>query len=128
MANHKEIFLKKSEIAFDLKHRKTIKHNISKYDEAVVIGKTRYTNIDLAKKRASYIKETTINDLGNYLVEFEKNSTSNGASVLWARDAKEAISHVKNILLENNVHIWKRYRHHSIAFVFGKSNSSNISN
>ncbi len=101
MTNQKEIFLKKSKIAFDLKHRKTIRHNISKYDEAVEKGKTRYIDFDLAKERASYIKNTSINNLGDYLEEFEKNSTSNGASVLWARDSKEAIDHIKEIILQN---------------------------
>ena len=101
MTNQKEIFLKKSKIAFDLKHRNTIRHNISKYDEAVAKGKTRYIDFELAKERASYIKNTSINNLGDYLEEFEKNSTSNGASVLWARDSGEAISHIKEIILQN---------------------------
>ena len=41
MTTQKEIFLKKSEIAFNKKHRKTIRYNISKYDEAVAVGKNQ---------------------------------------------------------------------------------------
>ncbi len=103
MSKQKEIFIQKSEeIAFDLKHRATIKFNISKYDVAVARGMKRYSNLDLAKTRASYIKSTGINNLHDYLIEFEKNITSNGASVVWAENTDQAIEAVKKILIENN--------------------------
>ena len=103
MSKQKEIFLQKSEeISFDLKHRATIKFNISKYDAAVDRGMKRYSNLDLAKTRASYIKALAINNLHDYLLEFEKNITDNGASVVWAEDEGEAIEAIKKILIENN--------------------------
>ncbi|MDO9613635.1 MAG: LUD domain-containing protein, partial [Bacteroidota bacterium] len=103
MSKQKEIFLQKSEeVAFDLKHRKTIKFNISKYDAAVDRGLKRYANLDLAKTRASYIKSQAINNLHDYLLEFEKNITANGASVIWAENEDEAIDEIKKLLIENN--------------------------
>ena len=103
MSEQKELFLKKSEqIAFDLKHRATIKFNISKYDVAVDRGKKRYSNLELAKTRASYFKSRAINNLHDYLLQFEKNITANGASVIWAEDTREAIDAVKKILIESN--------------------------
>jgi L-lactate dehydrogenase complex protein LldF len=103
MSEQKEIFLKKSEeIAFDLKHRSTIKFNISKYDAAVDRGMKRYSNLDLAKTRASYVKSLAINNLYDYLLQFEKNITANGASVIWAEDTDQAIGAIKKILVENN--------------------------
>jgi len=103
MSEQKDIFLKKSEeIAFDLKHRSTIKFNISKYDIAVDRGMKRYSNLELAKTRASYIKSLAVNNLHDYLIEFEKNITSNSATVVWAENEKEAIDAVKKILIENN--------------------------
>jgi len=103
MSKEKEIFLKKSEeIAFDLKHRATIKFNISKYDAAVDRAVKRYSNLDLAKTRASYVKSLAVNHLHDYLIEFEKNITANGASVIWAEDEGVAIEAIKNILIENN--------------------------
>jgi L-lactate dehydrogenase complex protein LldF len=103
MSKQKEIFIEKSEkIAFDLKHRATIKFNISKYDVAVDRGRKRYSNLDLAKTRASYIKSLAINNLHDYLLQFEKNITANGASVIWAQNSDEAIDAVKKILIENN--------------------------
>lgn len=103
MSKQKEIFLQKSEeIAFDLKHRKTIRFNMSKYDAAADRGMKRYSDLDLAKSRASYIKSLAINNLYDYLLQFEKNITTNGASVIWAENTDEAIDAVKKILIENN--------------------------
>ena len=51
MYNLKNIFLEDSKIASDLKHRKTLNFNISKYDESVKKGKLRYKNMELAKQR-----------------------------------------------------------------------------
>jgi L-lactate dehydrogenase complex protein LldF len=103
MSEQKDIFIKKSEeIAFDLKHRATIKFNISKYDAAVDRGRKRYSNLDLAKSRASYIKSLAVNNLHDYLLQFEKNITANGATVVWAEDTDEAIDAIKKIVIENN--------------------------
>jgi L-lactate dehydrogenase complex protein LldF len=103
MSEQKETFLEKSkQVAFDLKHRATIKFNISKYDVAVELGRKRYANLDLAKTRASYIKSKAINNLHDYLIQFEKNITANGASVIWAENTDEAIQEVKKILIENH--------------------------
>ena len=103
MSKEKDIFLHKSEeIAFDLKHRATIKFNISKYDAAVDKGMKRYSNLELAKTRASYIKSRAVNHLHDYLLEFERNITANGASVLWAEDEAQAIEAIKKIMVENH--------------------------
>ncbi len=103
MSVQKEIFIKKSEeIAFDLSHRSTIKFNMSKYDAAVDKGMKRYSNLALAKSRAAYLKSLAINNLHDYLLQFEKNITANGASVIWAEDTNQAIEAVKNIMIENN--------------------------
>ena len=103
MSEQKDIFLKKSEeIAFDLKHRSIIKFNMSKYDAAVDRGMKRYSNLDLAKTRASFVKSQAINHLNDHLLEFEKNITAHGASVVWAENTDEAIAAVKKIMIENN--------------------------
>ncbi len=73
MSKTKKIFIRESEkVAFDLKHRKTIKFNISKYDAAVERGLQRYSGLELARDRASYIKGRAVNRLYEYLLEFEK--------------------------------------------------------
>jgi len=103
MSEQKEIFLKESaKIAFDLKHRATIKFNMSKYDAAVDRAVKRYSNLDLAKARASYIKTLAITNLHDNLLQFEKNITANGASVIWAENTDQAIEAVKKIMIENH--------------------------
>ena len=88
-------------IAFDKKHRATIKFNISRYDAAVEKGKQRYSDLELAKERGSYIKEMAINNLHDYLLQFEENITKHGAEVIWAEDGSEAIGAVQKIVQEN---------------------------
>ncbi|NQU85321.1 MAG: lactate utilization protein [Mariniphaga sp.] len=97
MASQKQIFLKKSKIAFDKNHRKTIKHNMSQYDNAVKKGKQRYLDIERAKERASFVKSKVMNNLPDYLEEFEKNIVSRGSEVLWAKNSKEAIDHITHV-------------------------------
>lgn len=102
MSGAKKQFIKDSEnIAFDNQHRVTIKFNISKYDAAVDQGKKRYSDLALAKDRASYLKSKAIHHLADYLIEFERNSQANGAEVIWAEDATEAVQSVQQILKQN---------------------------
>lgn len=84
--------------AFDQGHRATIKFNIGKYNAAVQRGLTQYSDHELARERASYIKTQTINNLDKYLMEFEANFTARGGKVIWARDAQEALKEIGEIM------------------------------
>ena len=67
-------FLRDSEkVAFDKEHRRKIFFNISQYDKAVKKGKDKYSNHELARDRAGFIKYKILNDLDRYLIEFEDN-------------------------------------------------------
>jgi L-lactate dehydrogenase complex protein LldF len=89
-------------IAFDEKHRNTIKFNISRYDAAVSRGMARYNNVEAAKTRAASIKRDALQNLGKYLLEFEEKITARGVEVLWANDTAEATLFIEQILKENN--------------------------
>ncbi|NDP22280.1 MAG: iron-sulfur cluster-binding protein [Paludibacter sp.] len=89
-------------IAFDEKHRNTIKFNISRYDAAVSKGMARYNNVDEAKTQAANIKRDVLQNWGKYLVEFEEKISARGVEVLWAKDTAEATSYIELILKENN--------------------------
>lgn len=98
-----EKFLKESKLkAFDLDHRKKINFNIGKYNDAFKNGLLHYENLDLAKSRAANIKRKVVNNLDQYLVEFEKNFTNNGGKVIWAVDTEEAQNEVLKILKRHN--------------------------
>jgi len=103
MSEVKDKFLHDADkIAFDKKHRATIKFNISRYDLAVDKGKKRYSDLELAKERGSFVKQTAVEHLDEYLVQFEKNISARGAEVIWAEDSAEAIHSVVKILKEND--------------------------
>jgi L-lactate dehydrogenase complex protein LldF len=92
-------FLKDAEKkAFDLSHRKTIKFNIGKYDSAVLKGKQQFSDLNLAKERASIIKNKCLLNLDKYLTEFEANFSKRGGKVIWAQDENEAISEIISIV------------------------------
>jgi len=92
-------------IAFDLKHRNTIKFNISRYDVAVSKGMARYNNVEAAKNEAAALKRDVLVNWDKYLLQFESTISSRGVQVLWAKDATEATCFIENILLENKVHL-----------------------
>ncbi len=82
---------------FDVKHRKTINHNIGKYNVAVRNGMGQFADHELARKRSQFIKDKAINNLDKYLLDFEANMTSNGGKVIWARTAEEALQEIIKI-------------------------------
>lgn len=84
--------------AFDKTHRKIINFNIGKYNSKVPIGKLQYSNIELARKRASHYKYQAINELDKHLIEFEMNFTNRGGKVIWAENAEQASNEVLKIL------------------------------
>ncbi|WP_187262154.1 LutB/LldF family L-lactate oxidation iron-sulfur protein [Pontibacter beigongshangensis] len=98
MSKLKQFLLDAETKSFDLNHRATIRFNIGKYNAAVQRGLTQYTDHELARERASFIKTTVINNLDKYLMEFESNFTARGGKVIWARDTSEALREIGNIM------------------------------
>ncbi len=103
MVTNEKILLRDSVISYDLKHRTTLHHNISKYDESVARGKDRYARYDEAREYASGIKQSAQAQLADNLELFEKNTTAMGTQVLWAGDAADAMWFIKKIPGENDV-------------------------
>lgn len=88
---------------FDLKHRATIQFNISRYDAAVVRGKTQFQQLELARMRAAGLKYKVINNVENYLKEFEMHFTSRGGRIIWAQNAREAMDEIISLLEKRGV-------------------------
>lgn len=88
--------------ATDLQHRKTINFNMGRYNAAVPKGKLQFADTELARKKAKNLKWRAIENLDRYLETFEANARRNGAKVLWAIDANEAIEQVLSICREKN--------------------------
>lgn len=82
---------------FDEKHRRTIRFNMGKYEQAVQKGLHQYRDHELARSRASYIKQEAIARLDELLVQFEENITKRGAKVLWADTTRTALQYIAEI-------------------------------
>ena len=104
-AKHDKFLLDSERVAFDLRHRATILFNMSKYYAAVDRGRTRYISLQLARKRAAYVKRQALINLDTYLLQFEKTFTENGGIVLWANDSQEALAYVMDIMKKNNAKV-----------------------
>ena len=98
MNTYYKTFIRQSEkIAFDLKHRKTIQFNMSKYDAAVARGMQRYADIEKVKSHIASRKRKALQNLDETLLTFEKNAQKNGIQVHWAVDIDEALSIIGKI-------------------------------
>ncbi len=103
MSDNASVFLAKSEIkAFDLEHKRKVAFNIGKYQDVVVKGKQQYANLELARKKAKNIKWKAIENLDQYLLDFERTFTARGGKVIWAENAEEALQAVLEICRKNN--------------------------
>ncbi len=103
MSLQSEQFLLDSEaLVFDKEHRRKLAYNISQYDKKVVDGKHQFDDLEVAKQRAAMLKWKVIENLDQYLVEFESNFTKRGGKVIWARNAEEAIQELLRILKKAN--------------------------
>jgi len=97
-----EFLIKADEKAFDLNHRKTINHNIGRYNTAVERGLSKFENLENSKRKAHVIKWRVMENLDKFLPEFESNFQRRGGKVIWANDAAEAQKEILNIINKNN--------------------------
>ncbi len=85
-------------ISFDRSHRKKIKFNMTRYHNSVKKGKLQYTDLELARNRASFLKQRVIENLNEYLIEFESRFLENGGKLIYAVDSDDAIQNILSIL------------------------------
>lgn len=98
MTEQASIFIAKSTIkAADIEHRRTINHNIGKYNAAVPAGKAQFYDLQLARERAKNIKWRAIETLDQQLEEFERRLTARGGKVIWAETAQQALDEILKI-------------------------------
>jgi len=104
MESKREKFLSDSEQkAFDERHRKIINYNTGVYEKAFRQGLGQFSDLALARKRAAACKHRVLENLEEYLKEFEHNFTGNGGKVIWAQDAEEARRAIIEIAEKNFV-------------------------
>src|SRR3954464_5252150 len=98
MSEQSSIFNAKSEIkAADLEHRRKINFNIGKYNSVVPAGKSQFHELEIARQRAKNLKRRALENLDLQLEMFESNISRRGAKVIWAENAKEALTEIWRI-------------------------------
>ena len=100
--NNSKFIVKSTAKSSDLDHRRKINFNISKYDQAVVQGKTQFSNLNLARERAKNIKWKAIETLDLQLQNFEQEFVKRGGKVIWAENAAQALKEILVICKEKN--------------------------
>ncbi len=89
--------------AFDKDHRAIIAFNMKRYDDAVVLGKKQFTDLNTARKRAALRKHYVIENLEDHLKTFEQQFNARGGKVIWAQDVGEARQAILQIFEEHYV-------------------------
>ncbi|MDQ3072774.1 MAG: lactate utilization protein [Bacteroidota bacterium] len=100
---HSAFKLQSEKKAFDRDHRKRISFNIDKYKTSVTGGFGQFADLALARQRSAGIKRKVLDNLDQYLIEFETNYKRNGGRVIWAQDTTEAHTAVLDILKKHGV-------------------------
>ncbi|PZF72945.1 LutB/LldF family L-lactate oxidation iron-sulfur protein [Taibaiella soli] len=105
MTDNRTNFLAKSEVkAQDLEHKRKVAFNIDKYNAAVINGKKQFADLELARKKAKNAKWKAIENLDQYLEQFEQNFTARGGKLIWAENANDALDAILAICKEKNTH------------------------
>src|SRR5277367_3768482 len=103
MTENSSTFIAKSTVkAGDIDHRRKINFNIGKYNNAVVQGKTQFSDLHLARERAKNIKWKAIETLDQQLENFEQAFTKRGGKVIWAENTAQALEEILAICREKN--------------------------
>lgn len=103
MTESEKIFRAKSTVkSQDIEHRKKINFNISRYNAAVPQGKAQFADLPIAREQAKNIKWRAIERLDEHLEQFEKQLTSRGGKVIWAKDSQVALDEILKICKEKN--------------------------
>ena len=96
-------FLKESATkSFDSKHRDIINYNIDKYSLAFEKGKSKFVDLENSRLEANLTKWRAIENLDQYLLEFESKFIARGGKVIWANDDAEARQEIWKIMERNN--------------------------
>lgn len=103
MNSNEQIFLEKSGVkASDLEHRRKIRFNIGKYNDAVPKGKAQFENLELARETAKNIKWRAIESLDKNLENFELQFSKRGGKVIWAENTQQALDEIIDICKQKN--------------------------
>lgn len=95
-------------ISENREQRTTVQTHQKRYTEALAWARKQYTNEELAKDRAAYLKWKVTENLDKYLIDFEATLMRKGGKVLWAHDAEAALAELGQIIKKQDAkHVFK---------------------
>ena len=87
--------------AHDKDHRSRINFNMGRYHSAVSKGKALLKDEALARRVAGSVRREAIANLGDLLLEWERNFTRRGGKVIWASTVEDAQAAFTQILKDH---------------------------
>lgn len=72
------------------------------FEKAFEVAKNQFKNYEEARQKASVIRKKVVNQLDQYLVEFEGNFKKNGGSIYWAANAADVQNELNTIFDKSN--------------------------
>lgn len=81
----------------NLPRRGAIRRAIDQYDDAVLRGRTQFSDWEAARQKCYEIKWEALNHLDQYLLEFERGVKARGGHVFWAERAEDARRYVADL-------------------------------
>jgi L-lactate dehydrogenase complex protein LldF len=99
MSDNKTIFLTAIEDSIkDKELRQKISAAAENHRNAFEEGKKQYAQLETARQRAAFARWKAMENLDNYLIEFEAVFIKSGGKVIWAQDANEATDEILKIV------------------------------
>lgn len=108
MREQEEFLQATEQTAFNRELHQKVHHAVDQYTEAWKHGQHQFSNLELARDRAAYIRWKVLENLDKYLIEFESSVIRRGGKVLWANDSETALHEIDQIISRRNArHIVK---------------------
>ena len=91
------------QIAFNDEHYERMMLRYDAFKDIIENKITYYSNLELEKQRASYIRLKAFKKLDKHLVDFDTNFTEKGGKILWANDIDDARQMIYDILSQRKI-------------------------
>lgn len=87
----------------DQRRSDIVDHNIAQYQTKHRARLDVFEDLETWRTKAHMIKKGAIDNLQQYLIQFEKQFEKNGGKILWAKDAFEARQHIQDIVEKHQI-------------------------
>lgn len=97
-------------IAFNKEHKTSLQQKLTTCVNHTTVAKSFYSDLELARTRAAFLRSKTLDNLDKYLIEFESNFIKKGGKVIWAQDKEEAIKEIAKLIEKKSAKVVAKNR------------------